>query len=89
MLTKIIVSVLVLLVVGALLTYYVGYDQGFERVVPTVSPRGPVPTVEVSPLPDEDVVFCTQDALECPDGTFVGRVGPKCEFAPCPEGLLD
>lgn len=27
---------------------------------------------------------CTQDAKVCPDGTSVGRVGPKCEFAPCP-----
>lgn len=29
-------------------------------------------------------VFCTQDAMECPDGSFVGRTGPKCEFAACP-----
>lgn len=28
---------------------------------------------------------CTQDAKICPDGqTAVGRVGPYCEFAPCP-----
>ena len=31
-----------------------------------------------------DPVFCTQDVQECPDGSFVGRVGPQCEFAPCP-----
>ena len=24
--------------------------------------------------------ICTQDAKMCPDGTFVGRTGPKCEF---------
>lgn len=29
--------------------------------------------------------FCTQEAMICPDGTAVGRVGPDCEFAPCPE----
>lgn len=29
-------------------------------------------------------VFCTQDAMQCPDGSYVGRVGPKCEFAACP-----
>jgi len=28
--------------------------------------------------------ICTMDAMECPDGSFVGRGGPKCEFAPCP-----
>jgi len=29
--------------------------------------------------------ICTQEALICPDGiTYVGRTGPNCEFAPCP-----
>ncbi len=27
---------------------------------------------------------CTQEAKQCPDGSYVGRTGPKCEFAPCP-----
>ncbi|KKR80855.1 MAG: hypothetical protein UU73_C0002G0160 [Candidatus Daviesbacteria bacterium GW2011_GWA1_41_61] len=27
---------------------------------------------------------CTQEAKQCPDGSFVGRSGPNCEFAPCP-----
>ncbi len=31
-------------------------------------------------------VQCTADALMCPDGSFVGRVGPNCEFAACPKG---
>ncbi len=31
-------------------------------------------------------VFCTQEAKLCPDGvSYVGRQGPYCEFAPCPE----
>ncbi len=29
-------------------------------------------------------VACTMEAKVCPDGTSVGRSGPKCEFAPCP-----
>ena len=29
-------------------------------------------------------VACTMDAKVCPDGSAVGRVGPDCEFAPCP-----
>ncbi len=33
-------------------------------------------------------IFCTLDAKECPDGTFVSRVAPKCEFAPCPSEVL-
>ncbi len=28
-------------------------------------------------------VFCTMEALQCPDGSYVGRSGPKCEFSPC------
>lgn len=29
-------------------------------------------------------VACTMEAKVCPDGTSVGRSGPKCEFTPCP-----
>ncbi len=28
-------------------------------------------------------VVCTLDAKKCPDGTYVSRVAPDCEFAPC------
>jgi len=36
--------------------------------------------------PSEPVypVACSMIAKLCPDGTAVGRVGPNCEFAPCP-----
>jgi hypothetical protein len=27
---------------------------------------------------------CTMEAKLCPDGSSVGRSGPRCEFAPCP-----
>lgn len=33
-------------------------------------------------------VACTADAKKCPDGSYVGRTGPKCEFAACPSGCL-
>jgi len=33
----------------------------------------------------EKPVACTQEAKLCPDGSYVGRVSPKCDFAPCPE----
>lgn len=35
------------------------------------------------PKEEEDKVFCTQDVKECPDGSYVGRVAPKCEFTEC------
>ena len=28
---------------------------------------------------------CTAEAKLCPDGSAVGRTGPNCEFAPCPQ----
>jgi len=39
----------------------------------------PLTTVERS-----EALLCTQDAKLCPDGSYVGRTGPKCEFSPCP-----
>jgi len=41
--------------------------------------------------PDEDEEenkICTLDAKICPDGTAVGRTGPNCEFAECPEAQV-
>jgi hypothetical protein len=29
--------------------------------------------------------FCTMDARMCPDGSYVGRTGPNCQFV-CPTG---
>jgi len=29
-------------------------------------------------------VACTEDAMQCPDGSWVGRTGPNCEFV-CPD----
>lgn len=37
-----------------------------------------------SAAPEDEMTFCTMDAKLCPDGSSVGRVGPNCEFAPCP-----
>lgn len=35
-----------------------------------------------TPAPDSPVA-CTMDAKQCPDGSYVGRTGPRCEFV-CP-----
>ena len=32
----------------------------------------------------ETPVACTKEAKICPDGSSVGRSGPKCEFVACP-----
>lgn len=33
---------------------------------------------------DGEPVACTMDAMMCPDGSYVGRTGPNCEFV-CPD----
>ena len=34
-------------------------------------------------------LVCTMDAKLCPDGSYVGRTGPNCEFVcPIPKGAL-
>ncbi len=35
--------------------------------------------------PENKPVACTKEAMVCPDGSAVGREGPNCEFAKCPE----
>lgn len=32
-----------------------------------------------------DGTICTADAKLCPDGSYVGRSEPNCEFAACPD----
>lgn len=34
--------------------------------------------------PNQNPTACTMEAKLCPDDSYVGRVGPNCEFAPCP-----
>jgi len=51
-------------------------------------PVAEAPTEEPAPVATTtDEVFCTADAMQCPDGSFVGRTGPNCEFVcpPAPE----
>lgn len=37
----------------------------------------------------DEFMACTMDAKMCPDGTYVGRTGPACEFAPCPNEVSE
>jgi hypothetical protein len=39
---------------------------------------------EVGTLPEG--TMCTADAMLCPDGSYVGRTGPNCEFV-CPDAI--
>lgn len=45
-------------------------------------PSAPSPTAP--PLLQPSPTACTQEAKQCPDGSYVSRAGSNCEFAPCP-----
>lgn len=44
--------------------------------------QAPAPTLPLPPATEG--VMCTMEAMQCPDGSYVGRTGPQCEFV-CPE----
>lgn len=49
---------------------------GKPTLIPTIKVQSTIPV-------SSDTTVCTQDAQLCPDGSYVGRTGPKCEFK-CP-----
>ena len=51
---------------------------------------GPSASPEQSTMPPAPVA-CTMDAMQCPDGSYVGRTGPNCTFVcpPAPEVAAD
>ena len=55
--------------------------RGGSGMMPLPIEEGPIP---VEPDGGMRGVACTMEAKECPDGSFVGRQGPNCEFAECP-----
>jgi hypothetical protein len=66
-----------------------GQVENLNAVISQLNSIHPDPqTTAYSVTPVEscstETVFCTQDVQQCPDGSFVGRVPPSCEFAACP-----
>ncbi len=68
-----------------------GTSQLATTTVPEVEEGGSMPPSNDSEtlpspteIPEEGPTMCTMDAKECPDGSYVGRVGPDCAFAACP-----
>ncbi len=65
-----------------LAAFVIGFS--FRKVLaPTISLNSPKKTAPTSD--NNNPVACTEEAKLCPDGSAVGRSGPNCEFAPCPE----
>lgn len=55
----------------------------------TVSSEEKVKTPVAQPEPPPKPVVCPQDTKQCPDGSFVGRIAPSCQFAICPEAKTE
>lgn len=73
--TKILWTLIFVLVIGLSFLSFKNLTNYMEGV-------GPAPVVTVPEIPEGTA--CTMEAKICPDGTAVGRTGPKCEFAACP-----
>lgn len=48
-----------------------------------LTPRVEAPGMSTPETETPEMVACTMDAMQCPDGSYVGRSGPNCEFV-CP-----
>jgi len=48
-----------------------------------------IPDTENDKKDDLDTIACTADAKLCPDGSYVGRVAPDCNFKKCPSTKVD
>ena len=58
--------------------------ESYPRQCRTPDDRSFVETIlNITPHDGSEVV-CTMEAQQCPDGSYVGRMPPSCEFAPCP-----
>ena len=67
-------------------------SPNFRKLFPLFVLGLAVPLIVAAALTQQEIrnfasseVVCPQDIKTCPDGSYVSRVGPKCEFATCPE----
>ena len=79
-------AVVVTLIIAAGVGGYVYVQSKMPNDVETIP--APLPGQSSSPTPSQPAppqeVACTMEAKQCPDGSYIGRTGPKCEFAACP-----
>lgn len=62
-------------------SYNLPGTTAYPNVTPPVYRNRPQPTPAPTPEPG---IACTMEAMQCPDGSYVGRVAPNCQFAACP-----
>lgn len=66
------------------------YSEKVSKEIPEVNSVSTTTQKEeaTTSIKKETSVACTMDAKQCPNGTYVGRTGPNCEFV-CPVTLLN
>ena len=69
-------AIIVILLVGGFLAFL--FIQGTNQ-------KEPVPVSLENKNNETGQKVCTQEAKQCPDGSYVSRTGQNCEFAACPE----
>ena len=75
-------AILSLIIIASVANLLILNDLGFMPAQKIVSQMPKLPSLpNVPPFPP---VACTEEAKICPDGSAVGRIGPNCDFAPCP-----
>ncbi len=80
---KIHLAFILFLFLTAITLFWTFYNLHSDKIYSGISPSPTLnPTIS---KPPSNEVFCTQEAKQCPDGSYVGRSGPKCEFAKCPD----
>jgi hypothetical protein len=84
----IIIAIVALLVFGGGYVYYKSNEVITipESPLPNIINSVPTPTSKINtsttPINNQPIA-CTMDTKQCPDGSYVGRSGPNCEFV-CP-----
>ncbi len=85
---------IILIILGILVVVFAGSKIYMAKTIapdPSIVIEQPNTTVippKTEPIKNEPSV-CTMDAKQCPDGSYVGRTGPKCEFAMCPKVITN
>jgi hypothetical protein len=81
----IIIAVVVVLAVWFFIRFVIGGPEDDWICVNSQWVKHGVPSNPMPTEPCGDTIACTMEAKLCPDGSYVGRTGPNCEFASCPK----
>ena len=80
-------QLILLIVAGVIIVVITGtyFMMNRQTALPIPTPI-PIPSPLSTPTPGPAPVpiACTQEAKQCPNGSYAGRTDKNCEFAPCP-----